>query len=82
MEKLRVGVVGAGNISVNEHLPAYTNCKNATVVAICDINIERAKNAAEKFGIDEYYSSVEEMLEKANIDAVDICTWKNAHTPV
>ena len=43
---------------------------------------ERAKSAAEKFNIPNFYPSVEKMLEEADIDAVDICTWNNAHAPV
>jgi len=82
MEKLRIGVVGAGNIAVHAHLPAYKKCSNCVPVAICDIDIERAKAAAEAFEIPAYYSSVEEMLEKEEIDAVDICTWNNAHKDV
>lgn len=82
MEKVRIGVVGAGNIAVHGHLPAYKQCSNCTPVAICDLDFERAKAAAEQFGIPEVYSSVEEMLDKADIDAVDICTWNNAHAPV
>lgn len=81
MEKLRIGVVGAGNISAYGHLPAYKKCKNVTPVAICDIDFERAKRVAEENGIPEVYASVEEMLEKADIQAVDICTWNNAHCP-
>lgn len=80
MEQLKIGVVGAGNISRNAHLPAYKKVSNAKVVAICDINIELAKQAAKDFGIPEYYGSIEEMLEKADIDAVDICTWNNGHS--
>ncbi|MGI6715748.1 MAG: Gfo/Idh/MocA family protein [Eubacteriales bacterium] len=82
MKKLRIGVVGAGNISQNAHLPACQKCDNAVVVAIADIDINRAKQAAEKFKIPAYFSSVEEMIEKADIDAVDICTWNNGHAPV
>ncbi len=81
MEKLRIGVVGAGNIAVNAHLPAYKKCSNCIPAAICDIDFERAKKAAEQFEIPEVYSSIEEMLEKADIDAVDICTWNSAHKP-
>ena len=63
MEKLRIGVVGAGNIAVYAHLPAYKQCSNCIPVAICDIDIEKAKSAAEAFNIPAYYSSVDEMLE-------------------
>ena len=82
MEKLRIGVVGAGNISCNAHLPAYQNVHNAVVCAIADLDIERARKAAEKFNIPKYYGSVEEMLAAEDIDAVDVCTWNNGHAPV
>ena len=82
MNVLKIGVVGAGNIARYAHLPAYKQLTNCKPVAICDIDFERAKSAAEEFGIEEVYSSVEEMLEKSDIDAVDICTWNNAHKDV
>ncbi|MDD4125866.1 MAG: Gfo/Idh/MocA family oxidoreductase, partial [Eubacteriales bacterium] len=82
MKKLKVGVVGAGNIACNAHLPAYAKCENAAVAAIADLNVERAKQTAERFGISAYYGSVEEMIEKSDIEAVDICTWNNGHAPV
>ena len=46
MSKLRVGIVGAGNIAVNAHLPAYQSVDNVEIVAIADLNLERAKEAA------------------------------------
>lgn len=81
-EKVKVGIVGAGNIANSAHLPAYENCSNAVPAAICDIDFERAKKTAEKYNIEHVYSSVEEMLQKADIEAVDICTWNNGHAPV
>lgn len=77
-----MGLVGAGNIATAAHLPAYQSCKNAYVAAIADINIARAKSAAEKFGIPKVYNSVDEMLAADEIDAVDICVWNNAHSDV
>lgn len=82
MEKLRIGIVGAGNIANSGHLPAYQKCENAYPAAIADINLERAKKTAEKFGIEQVYSSVEDMLAHADIEAVDICTWNNTHAPI
>ena len=82
MKKVRVGVVGAGNIAHDTHLPAYARIENAELVAVCDIDIEKAKRAAEKYHIPAYYASLGEMLEKADIDAVDICVWNSAHVPM
>ena len=82
MRKIKIGVVGAGNISTSAHLPAYAQYDGAEVVAIADISEERAKAAAEKFGIPKYYTSVEAMLDNEDIEAVDICVWNNGHAPV
>ena len=46
--KLRVGIVGAGNIATSAHLPSYMELKDLVeVVAIADIVPERAQAAAD-----------------------------------
>ncbi len=78
----KVGIVGAGNIAMSCHVPAYKKLEDRVkIVAVADINFDRAKAAAEKIGC-EAYASVEEMLEKADIDYVDICTWNREHATV
>ena len=42
MDKVRVGIVGAGNIA-NSHLASYVKLTDAEIVGICDINPERLK---------------------------------------
>ncbi len=83
MSKLRVGIIGAGNIAQSEHLPVYkTLADQVEVVAIADINLARAKEAAEKFGVKNAYASAEELLAASDIDYVDICVWNGSHAPV
>lgn len=82
MKKVRIGIVGAGNIATNAHMPAYKVCDQAEIAAVADLNLERAQAFAEKFGIPHAYGSVEEMLANEDIDAVDICTWNCGHAPV
>ena len=79
MKKLRIGICGAGNIATSAHLPNYEKIDNVEIVAICDITVERAKAAAEKFNIPNYYASVDEMLANVELDAVDICTSNDGH---
>ena len=62
MKKVRIGIVGAGNIATNAHMPAYKVCDQAEIAAVADLNLERAQAFAEKFGIPHAYGSVEEML--------------------
>ena len=82
MKKVRIGIVGAGNIATNAHMPAYAACDKAEVVAVADLNLERAEAFAKRFGIPHAYASVEELLANEDIDAVDVCTWNNGHAPV
>ena len=84
MKKWKVGLVGCGGIANWAHLPAYQELKDrCELVACADIVVEKAKAAAEKYGIPHYYDSVEAMLaNEPEIDYVDICVWTSAHAPV
>ncbi len=82
-KKLRVGIIGAGNIATSAHLPSYQQLTDIVeVVAIADIVPERAQAAAEKYGIPHFFASVEELLANVDVDYIDICTWTAAHAPV
>lgn len=63
MKKLKIGLIGAGNIA-RTHLKAYSKLDNAEVVAVCDINPANLKKTCDRFGISEEhrYNSVEAML--------------------
>lgn len=78
MKKLRIGLVGAGNIA-KAHLTAYRNVEDAQIVAICDINPVTLKETAENFGIEKAYASETEMLAAEELDAVDVCVWNCNH---
>ncbi len=82
MEKIRVGLIGAGNIAQSAHLPVYMERDDVEVVAIADWNLERAQAAATKFGIKHAFSNVEELLANVEVDYVDICVWNRSHAPV
>lgn len=84
MSKVRVAIIGAGNIAQNAHLPVYMKHDDVEVVAIADWNLERAQEAAKKFNIPAAYGSVEELLEKEgdNVECVDVCVWNRSHAPV
>ena len=80
MEKLRVGVIGCGRISVRHFLPIKA-IENIELVACCDNKPERADEAAKEYGIKAYYS-YEEMIEKENLDVVHLCLPHYLHSKV
>lgn len=75
--EIRIGFVGCGGIG-KSHLEVWQKTPGAKVVAVCDIVLERAQAASEKYG-GEVFTDMAEMLEKADIDAVDICTFSGLH---
>ncbi|WP_020577543.1 Gfo/Idh/MocA family protein [Actinopolymorpha alba] len=70
---LRIGVLGAGMIATTGY-GVLPNLKwipeKATVVAIADPVVERAREAAKEFGIPDVYSTLDAMLEGSELDAV------------
>lgn len=76
-EVVKIGFVGCGGIG-NHHLKIWDKYDNCKITATCDIQADRAEKAAADRGA-VAYTSLEEMLEKADIDAVDICTPSGLH---
>ncbi|HHU84117.1 MAG TPA: Gfo/Idh/MocA family oxidoreductase [Clostridiales bacterium] len=71
MSFLKAAVVGCGNIS-HSHFTALEK-NNINIAAVCDIQEERADNAAEKLNCKVFYN-IKEMLDWGNFDVVHICT--------
>jgi predicted dehydrogenase len=74
---VRMGVVGAGSISVRGILPHLAQedvHDRVRMTAVCDPAPGRANAAAEKFGIPAAFESYEELLDSGNVDAVTIAS--------
>lgn len=82
MEKLKVGIIGAGRIgqvhakSITYHIP------QAEIVAISDIYVEGAKKVAQELGIPNYYEDYHEILNNPEINAVLICSSTDTHADI
>jgi len=73
MKKLGVAVVGTGFWGKN-HARVYSELASTELVAVCDMNQERAKAVADQFGVKAYTSS-SRMLKNGDVEAVSVCTW-------
>ena len=72
-EVVKVGIVGLGHVATS-HLKGYASHPQAEVVAVCDLDVNRAQQFAAKHGIAMAFTSYADMLEKAPINSVDIGT--------
>ncbi|MEA4890043.1 MAG: Gfo/Idh/MocA family oxidoreductase [Clostridiaceae bacterium] len=77
-EKIRIGIIGTGNIS-NVHINAYLKNPDVELYAFCDINEDRVKAMAAQYGVGRTFTDMHEMLKLKEIDAVSVCTWNSAH---
>jgi predicted dehydrogenase len=73
MDRVRLGVVGVGNIS-ELNVPGYLEHPRCDVVALCDPKLDRAQELARKWGVPRTYGTLEEILGDDGIDAVEILT--------
>lgn len=78
---VRVGIIGCGKIAQVRHIPEYLDNPNAKLTGLYDLNLQRAKNLAEKYGC-KSYESIEEMLADPEIDAVSVCVANHVHAEI
>ncbi len=79
--KIKIGVVGCGVVATAYYLPHITKMDDAELVAVCDLNEERTAACARLFGAREQYQDYDEMIQRADIEAVFILTGPGTHLP-
>ncbi len=78
MEQLKVAVVGAGYFG-EFHARVFAENKLAELTSVVDIQLERAKKVAKKYNANSSYSSLEELFDNEDIDAVSVATPEFQH---
>jgi len=76
---IKVGIVGAGIGRL--HASSFKKCPDVEVKAICDIDSDRAKCAAEESGAIDIYEDYRDMLADDEICAIAVCTPNWLHAP-
>lgn len=79
MEKVKVGIAGLGRLGkVHANNIAY-KIPNAELTAACSIMPAELEYAQKELGVKDVYTDFDEMLAKADIDAVAIVTTSGLH---
>lgn len=84
MNKLRVGIIGAGGIAEHAHIPGLKECENARITAICDIDPARLQLIGDSLNLDasHRFSDAAALIACDDVDAVEICTPNYLHMPM
>lgn len=78
MSKLGVAVIGVGFWGKN-HARVFNELSKTELVAVCDVNMERAKAIARQYDGVEAYADSGKLLRRKDVEAVTICTWTTTH---
>jgi predicted dehydrogenase len=73
----RVGIIGCGNVTLNDHVPAFLALVDLfRVVAVADPSEERRMMVGDRLGLSaaDRHVSADELLARPDIEVVDICT--------
>ncbi|KAF2958863.1 oxidoreductase [Thermotoga sp. Ku-13t] len=82
MNKIRVGIVGAGFVS-HIHIAAYReNREFFKVVGVCAAHRENAERLARQYGIERVFDNFEQLSSCRDIDVVDVCVPTSVHDDV
>jgi len=77
--KLRMGVIGLG--MGQGHARGYQSHPDAELVALCDLDTGRLEAVAAELGVAQTYTDLDEMLTKADLDAVSVALPNKLHAP-
>ena len=73
----KVGIIGAGGIAAGKHLPGHRGVNDVSVIAVCDIDEQKAEAFAKQHEIEHVFADYNDLLSMDEIDAVSVCTPNN-----
>lgn len=77
MSSLKVGIIGLG---VGErHIVGYRQIDGVDVTAICDIDPAKLNEVGDRQKVSGRFTDYRSMLDGADLDAVSICSYDDAH---
>jgi len=77
----RGALVGCGFFAEN-HMHAWADIECVEIVALCDLDLGKAKEMAAKFNVAGVYKDVARMLTELDLDFVDVATTASSHRPI
>ena len=82
MEKLKIGVIGAGAIARRGHLPTLLGMRDVKIVGIAELDDSTRREVASEFSIKNHYADYRELLNAESLNVVDICTPPQTHLEI
>jgi predicted dehydrogenase len=78
--KLKVGVVGCGQIAQIAHIPYILELPHLELVALCDLSQKVVNSLGDLYGIQNRFTNYQDLISLPELDVVCICN--KDHAPV
>ncbi|MDI9498322.1 MAG: Gfo/Idh/MocA family oxidoreductase [Bacillota bacterium] len=79
--EIRVALIGTGVIA-HTHARDYARIPGVTIVAACDLNEAKLDAFCRQYDIPHQYLDYRRLLERDDIEVVDVCLHNNLHAPI
>lgn len=73
------GFIGCGSVTEVKSGPAFNKVDGSKVVAVMRRNADKAKDYAQRHGIDRWYSDAEKLINDPNVTAIYVATPPSTH---
>lgn len=80
-KKLKIGLIGLGNIGSGQHIKYLPEMDNVELVGVCDIIKEKADKFATQCNTKAYYNYID-LFDNSGLEAVIIAVPHYDHTPI
>src|SRR6266699_3230643 len=81
-DKVRIGIIGAGNYSISRMLPGFQKIADCGLTVVANRRRETAEKVAAQFGIPTVLDDWRQVLASPEVDAVLIGTPPNVHKEI
>ena len=79
MDKIRIGIIGAGTNTVSKHIPGLQAIDGVEIVSVCNRSQASSERVAKQFGIPAIYENWTELIQADDTDAIVVGTWPYLH---
>ncbi|HLT68214.1 MAG TPA: Gfo/Idh/MocA family oxidoreductase [Microbacterium sp.] len=81
-DRYRSAIIGTGAIAHAHAQALKALADRVELVAVCDVDADRARAFADQFGVETIYTDAAELLAAEKLDLVHVCTPPGSHVPL
>src|SRR3954447_26284222 len=81
-QRLRVGLIGAGENTRRRHIPGLRALPDVEIVAVCNRRPSSTERTAREYAIPRTYETWQQVVADPDVDAVVVGTWPYLHCPI